>query len=171
MAMAYQRVCTARSGLPAPIFCAPSADAVDSMDEGTRNRKPITFSTMPTAAASVRPRWLTMTVMKIKAIWIRPSCRAMGTPMDSSFFITGFWGRKSSFCRGRPFFCLFIMPKDTPTLTACERVVPSAAPAGPSRSKPMNKMSSPILTAQATAMKIMGLLESPMPRKTELMTL
>ena len=63
------------------------------------------------------------------------------------------------------------MPKDTATLTACERVVPSAAPAGPSRSTPMNRMSSPILTAQATAMKIMGLLESPMPRKTELMTL
>ena len=95
----------------------------------------------------------------------------MGTPMDSSFFITGFWSRKSDFRTSRPSFCRRIIPKETATLTACERVVPSAAPAGPICIGPMNRTSSPIFTAQATAIKIMGLLESPMPRKMELMTL
>ena len=84
MMMAYRRVWRARSGLPAPMFWAPSADTVDSMDDGTRNRKLMIFSTMPTAAASVRPRRLAMTVMTMKAIWIRPSCMAMGTPTRNS---------------------------------------------------------------------------------------
>jgi hypothetical protein len=49
--------------LPAPIFCAPSAETVESIDDGMRKRKPMIFSTMPTAAASVRPRRLAMIVM------------------------------------------------------------------------------------------------------------
>ena len=48
------------------MFWAPSADTVDSMDDGTRKRKLMIFSTMPTAAASVRPRWLAMMVMVMK---------------------------------------------------------------------------------------------------------
>ena len=52
------------------------------------------------------------------------------------------------------------------TLTACESVVPSAAPAGPRRAK-----SSPMFTTQAAAMKYMGLLESPIPRKIDASTL
>ena len=43
------------------------------------------FSTMPTAAASVRPRRLAMTVMNKNAIWISPSCSAIGPPLRSSF--------------------------------------------------------------------------------------
>ena len=46
----------ARSILPAPMFCAETADTVASMDDGTRNNALITFSTTPTAAASFRPR-------------------------------------------------------------------------------------------------------------------
>ena len=42
-------------------------DAVDSMDDGTRNTKPMNISTMPTAAASVRPRRLAIIVMMINA--------------------------------------------------------------------------------------------------------
>ena len=57
------------------------ADTVESMDDGTRNRKLMIFSTMPTPAASVRPRRLAMTVMNKNAIWISPSCSATGTPM------------------------------------------------------------------------------------------
>ena len=45
---------------------APSADTVESMELGTRKRKLMIFSTMPTAAASVSPRWLAMMVMIIK---------------------------------------------------------------------------------------------------------
>ena len=52
--------------MPAPMFWAASADTVDSMVEGTRNRMPMIFSTMPTAAASFRPRRLANTVMARK---------------------------------------------------------------------------------------------------------
>ena len=45
---------------------APSADTVESMELGTRKRKLMIFSTMPTAAASVRPRWFAMMVMSMK---------------------------------------------------------------------------------------------------------
>lgn len=51
--MAQNRVCFARSGFPAPRFCAPSAETADSIDDGTRNRKPMIFSTIPTAASGV----------------------------------------------------------------------------------------------------------------------
>ena len=49
------------------MFCAPSAETVESMEDGTKNRKLMTFSTMPTAAASVSPRWFAMTVMTMNA--------------------------------------------------------------------------------------------------------
>ena len=49
------------------MFCAPSAETVESMDEGTRNTKLMNFSTMPTAAASVSPRRLAMIVIIMKA--------------------------------------------------------------------------------------------------------
>ena len=66
--IAYFRVDTALCGFPAPIFCAPIADTADSIDEGTKNTKPIIFSTMPTAAASVRPLRLAIAVISIKDI-------------------------------------------------------------------------------------------------------
>ena len=66
MAMAYRRILSTRSYLPAPMFWAPSADTVESMELGTRKRKLMIFSTMPTAAASVRPRWFAMMVMSMK---------------------------------------------------------------------------------------------------------
>ena len=72
-ATAYHRVCVARPGFPAPMFGAPRAETVESMEDGIRNRKLMTFSTMPTAAASLSPRWLAMMVMTRKAIWMRPS--------------------------------------------------------------------------------------------------
>ena len=56
IAVAYLSVRTARSGLPAPMFCADIAETVASMEDGTRNSMLITFSTTPTAAASLRPR-------------------------------------------------------------------------------------------------------------------
>ena len=56
IAVAYRSVFVARSILPAPMFCAETADTVASMDDGTRNNALITFSTTPTAAASFRPR-------------------------------------------------------------------------------------------------------------------
>ena len=38
MAMAYRRILSTRSYLPAPMFWAPSADTVESMELGTRKR-------------------------------------------------------------------------------------------------------------------------------------
>jgi len=38
------------------MFCAPKAETVESIDDGIKNKKPMIFSTMPTAAASVSPR-------------------------------------------------------------------------------------------------------------------
>ena len=53
--VAYLSVFSALSGLPAPIFCADRADTAASIEDGTINRALITFSTIPTAAASVIP--------------------------------------------------------------------------------------------------------------------
>ena len=83
---AYCSVCIARSGLSAPMFCAPSAETVESIEEGIKNRKLITFSTIPTAAASFSPRWLAIIVITINAIWIKPSWKAMGTPIYHKAF-------------------------------------------------------------------------------------
>ena len=138
-AMAYHSVCSARRGLPAPMHCAPSADTVESMDDGTRNRKLMIFSTMPTAAASVRPRRLAMTVMNKNAIWISPSCSAIGTPMRRMRPMIARCGRKSSRVRAMPPRAPRMTASDTATLTACASVVPSAAPAGPMCSAPMNR--------------------------------
>ena len=64
-----------------------------------------------------------------------------------------------------------ITTSDTATLMACDSVVPSAAPAGPRCIAPINRKSSPMLAAQATAMKYIGLFESPSPRKIDAMML
>lgn len=62
--MPYRSVAAARSWRPAPTSCAPSAETVDSIDDGTKNTKLMNFSTTPTAAASVRPRRFAMIVMR-----------------------------------------------------------------------------------------------------------
>ena len=131
----------ARAGLSAPIFCAPSAETVESIDEGTRNTKLMIFSTIPTAAASVRPRRLAITVMTIKAIWINPSCMAMGKPMRRIRENIAFPGRKSRFEREIPISARRsrITTRERSTLIACDKVVPSAAPAGPRDSTPMKR--------------------------------
>ena len=49
--------------MPAPIFCAPSADTVESIEDGTRKRKLIIFSTIPTAAAVSSPRLFAIIVI------------------------------------------------------------------------------------------------------------
>ena len=70
--------------------------------------------------------------------------------------------------REMPVFRLTITRRDTATLTAWDSVVPRAAPMGPRCMGPMKRRSRPMLTTQATAMKYMGLLLSPSPRKMEL---
>ena len=105
LSRAYQRVLRARTILPAPIFCAPSAETVASMEDGTRKTKLMNFSTMPTAAASVSPRIFAMMVMTRKAIWMNPSCREMGTPMRKSCPMTFCRGRKSDQAIAMAFFC------------------------------------------------------------------
>ena len=136
--MAQNRVCFARSGFPAPRFCAPSAETADSINDGTRNRKPMIFSTIPTAAASVSPRRLAMTVITMKEIWINLSCTEMGTPIFKIASITGFCGRRSAFASGMVLLRT-ITARLIATLMACESDVPSAAPAGPRCSAPINR--------------------------------
>ena len=64
---------------------------------------------------------------------------AMGTPIDSSCPIMSRLGLRSSRRSAMPVFCRSIMMRDTATLIACASVVPSAAPAGPILSAPMNR--------------------------------
>ena len=139
MPTAYRSVCAARSCLPAPTFCAASADTVDSMEDGTRNTKLMTFSTMPTAAASFRPRWLAMMVMRMKDTCIKPSCSVTGTPTRKMGPITSRRGRKLSLRSGSPVFCRRMTASAAATLSVCVRVVPSAAPAGPIPSQPIKR--------------------------------
>ena len=56
----------------ASILCGEGGDG-ESMAEGTRERKLMIFSTMPTAAATSTPRLFAMAVMMRKEIWMRPS--------------------------------------------------------------------------------------------------
>lgn len=60
---AYLRVFCARFGAPAPIFCAVIAETEESIADGTRKRNPIIFSTIPTAAAAIKPRPLAIIVI------------------------------------------------------------------------------------------------------------
>lgn len=64
-----------------------------------------------------------------------------------------------------PVFLFVITARETITLIVWDSVVPSAAPAASSLQPPMKKKSRTILAAQVTAIKYIGLLESPMPRK------
>ena len=110
---------------------AAKADTVASMADGTMNTSPINFSTIPTAAASISPRPLAITVMTIKATWMKPSCRATGTPMLKIRAMPRRCKRRS-----RPVMCNMarwrrITTSDTNTLAICESVVLRAAPIGP----------------------------------------
>ena len=135
--MAYFKVAAARSGFPAPTFWAPKADTVDNMEDGTKNRKLITFSTIPTAAASVRPLLFAIIVIMINATWIRPSCIAIGKPIFNSLPMVSFLGLKSLFFTVIPVFPFINMVRATITLTVWDKVVPSAAPEGPKCNTPI----------------------------------
>ena len=101
---------------------------------------------------------------------MKPSCAATGRPMERMSFIVAFRGQKSLF-DSLMLLRFKMTQRASKTLTTCESVVPSAAPAGPRRSAPMKKKSSPMFTTQAAAMKYMGLRESPIPRKIDASTL
>ena len=63
----------------------------------------------------------------------------MGTPRRSSVPITARWGRRSAGVTEIPIWCRRIAISEITTLTACDSVVPSAAPTGPKWSAPMKK--------------------------------
>ena len=79
-----------------------------------------------------------MIVMMINAICMSPSCIAIGIPIDSILFIVDFSGLKSSCLRTMLFFFIITI-REIKTLIACERVVPRAAPAGPSPNTPIKR--------------------------------
>ena len=81
------------------------------------------------------------------------------------------WGRRSPLVRARPVLLRRITARAAITLIVWAKVVPRAAPAGPIPRAPINRQSRAIFTPQARAIKYMGLLESPSPRKTELIML
>ena len=135
----YFNVSFARSCFPAPIFCATSAEIVDIIDDGTRNKILIIFSTIPTAAASVSPRWFAKIVITTKDTWMKPSCRHTGIPTFKIFFMVMRFGLKSDFSKRIPLFLFKITTIDTTTLIACAIVVPRAAPAASNPSNPINR--------------------------------
>ena len=90
--------------------------------------------------------------------------------MSSAAIVCRF-GLKSAGARPGIIFLLIMVHSADVTDSACDSVVPSAAPTGPSFNAPMKKTSSAIFAAQAIATKTIGLLLSPMPRKIELMML
>ena len=66
------------------MFCAAIAEIVESIVDGTRNKKVMIFSTMPTAAAISTPRLFAIIVMNRNDTWMNPSCAAIGAPMLKS---------------------------------------------------------------------------------------
>ena len=136
--MAYFSVFDARSCLPAPIFCAASAETVASIEDGTMKSALITFSTIPTAAASFKPRLFAITVIMINAIWIQPSWIATGIPIFKISPSTARLGMKSCLQSLMPSFFFFVMSKEIITLNVWASVVPSAAPAAPIWRTPIN---------------------------------
>ena len=117
--------------LPAPIFWAESAETDESIEDGTKNKIPIIFSTIPTAAESLSPRLFAIIVIIINETCIKPSCNEIGIPILRTFLKTFFCGLKSLLVSFTPLFLFSITVKDTTTLIAWDNTVPKAAPAGP----------------------------------------
>ena len=70
---------------PAPIACDEIVEMVESIDDGTKNKKEIIFSTIPTAAEISTPLLLAIIVIIKNETWINPSCKDTGTPILSTF--------------------------------------------------------------------------------------
>lgn len=68
------------------------------------------FSTIPTAAASVSPRWFAKIVITTKDTWMKPSCRHTGTPTFKIFFMVMRFGLKSDFSKRIPPFLFKTQP-------------------------------------------------------------
>lgn len=127
--VAYLSVALARSGLPAPRFWAEITETVESSDDGTRNNIPISFSTIPTAAASSSPRLLAIMVIIYKRNLYKSVLKCNGNTDFEYVFHQITFGFKSFRQMLIKFFRLIITVSETITLTVCDNVVPSAAPA------------------------------------------
>ena len=77
---AHSMPLTARSYLPAPLFCEANADTACENAEGTSMTKPHTFSATPTPAETIRPSELTMARMTMNEMLTIKSCSAIGNP-------------------------------------------------------------------------------------------
>ena len=168
--IADQSVCRLRSVCPAPAFWEAIALTELSMADGTRKRKLISFSTIPTAAASTTPRWLTMTVIRRNDTCTKASCRQMGRPVETMARMVLPSILKSEALTGSsPIFR--IAPNASRKLSAWLMTVARAAPFAPKPSDPMKYQSSRMLATPAIAMKRSGVLLSPCPRKMATTTL
>ena len=96
------------------------------------------FSTMPTAAASVRPRWLAMIVMMRKADLHKAVLREHRKANAQDLPHDGLLRTEIRLC-SEIMRRLRMASSAMRTLSACESVVPRAAPAGPMCSAPMKK--------------------------------
>ena len=80
-----------------------------------------------------------MMVMRMKDTWIKPSCRATGTPTFRMGPRMSRRGLKLARRSGRPVFCRVMTASATTTLNVWDNVVPRAAPAGPIPMPPMKR--------------------------------
>ncbi len=98
------------------------------------------FSTIPTAAASVRPRRLAMIGDDDEGYLDEPSCTVTGMPIAQQLSHHRPRRAAGHSCWMRiPMSRRRMTKRDTATLTVWASVVPRAAPAGPKSSAPMNK--------------------------------
>ena len=82
------------------------AETAERSEDGTRKRKLMIFSTMPTAAASVTPRRFAIMVMMRKEIWINASWTAMGNANAEDFTDEGARRTKDALERPSPMMAL-----------------------------------------------------------------
>ncbi len=116
-------VFSARSLLPAPIFCATNADRDCMKADGTSMMKPTIFSATPTPAEGITPRVFTIAWMTRKEMPTSRSCRAMGMPRKQTRLIRGMSGRIISFENENGSVFFRIIRKDMITLIACAATV------------------------------------------------
>ena len=138
MRMPKRSASALRLWYPAPAFWAATEETAADMAEGTRNRKQMIFSTMPTAAATLTPLALAMAVITRKEIWISPSWKAMGTPTERIPPIVFRSKERSSLPTFTPTGKRVSARRAIPTLSPWAATVARAAPAAPMAKGPMS---------------------------------
>ena len=129
----------ARSGFPAPIFCAPRAETVDSMEDGIKEEKADYFLHNADRRRVVQAALIGDDRDDDKGDLDEPVLKRNGDADLQDLRHHRALRPKVASCAETMLFRFKITARDTATLMAWESVVPSAAPAGPSPRAPMNR--------------------------------